>query len=501
MGNRLHSRRRGVAVRSLALGMALCSLVSWRPAAGSPGEIFETAAPAVQDTPQQAASITPDSAGVSSQTGALTYSFPIKVPPGRVQPSLSLDYSSQAPIYSQLASGFSLGGLPIITEETSAGRLAASALSLPKTYASSMAGGRPLVPVTEQGEGVGQYWTCKNGQDEWACRDNIDTRTRTVSRLCALPSTTGPDYLTPLLWHETAVRLQSIESTPVSTQCSESSEVDFIGARRTTTTFALAADATTYRLRPTGTISEELGASGYEVYAKTATVWDASYRVATDEDVWFSNLDDPCVPDPGAPPDPEAPTNHCARTHRVYDMNTGNLLERAKPEQWAAGGTAKAVYAYDARKLFVATETLEPAGFPVQSQQFDFTYEYGTGTKLVTRGPNIAACALTTPPSCPAGTPDKEEHKIRVDGLGRTIERWETYSDDGSSYPSRLVEINTYDHDTLPASVTHKAALDINNQGVIVYSEDKTEFDGHGRAITNSRVGASAEGTREPDRG
>jgi hypothetical protein len=159
MGNRKRSHRRGVPARFLALGMALCSMVAIRPLRAEPGDIFTVAAPAATDTPARGASIAPDSAGVSTMTGALTYSYPIKVPPGRgVQPALSLDYSSTAPIYGSVASGFSLGGVPIITEETSGGRLAASALSVPiKTYASSMAGGRPLVLVTEPGGGVDRY--------------------------------------------------------------------------------------------------------------------------------------------------------------------------------------------------------------------------------------------------------------------------------------------------------------------------------------------------------
>lgn len=108
MGHRVRSRRRAAtSARILAAGMALCSLVSLRPVRAAPGDIFTVSAPAVTDTPARAASITPESAAVSTKTGALTYSYPIKVPPGRVQPTLSLDYSSQAPIYGTLANGFS----------------------------------------------------------------------------------------------------------------------------------------------------------------------------------------------------------------------------------------------------------------------------------------------------------------------------------------------------------------------------------------------------------
>src|SRR6201999_1660798 len=73
------------------------------------------------------------------------FSYPIKVPPGRhgMQPALSLSYSSQAPIYGGVAAGWQLP-IPIISLDTSNGRLVG-----PKTYASSMGGGRPLVAVTE----------------------------------------------------------------------------------------------------------------------------------------------------------------------------------------------------------------------------------------------------------------------------------------------------------------------------------------------------------------
>jgi hypothetical protein len=107
--------------------LALAVFVSFRPASSAPGDIFTVTAPASMEAPKAAASIGDGDASVATQTGALTYSYAVKVPPGRhgVQPSLSLSYSSQAPIYGTLASGWSLSGLPIITEDTNQGRIAA----------------------------------------------------------------------------------------------------------------------------------------------------------------------------------------------------------------------------------------------------------------------------------------------------------------------------------------------------------------------------------------
>jgi len=86
-------------------------------------------------------------ASVATKTGAFEYSYPINVPPGRngIQPHLQLAYSSQAPIYGTIAAGWSLS-IPIITIDTTDGRLNPY---VPVTYLSSMAGNRPLVPVTE----------------------------------------------------------------------------------------------------------------------------------------------------------------------------------------------------------------------------------------------------------------------------------------------------------------------------------------------------------------
>jgi hypothetical protein len=58
----------------------------------------------------------------SGLRGAASYSYPIAVPPGRlgVQPNVALSYSSAAPLYGNLAAGWSLG-IPMIEVDTSAG--------------------------------------------------------------------------------------------------------------------------------------------------------------------------------------------------------------------------------------------------------------------------------------------------------------------------------------------------------------------------------------------
>jgi hypothetical protein len=137
--------------RVLALGMALDALVAVRnPARAAPADIFDIGAPIIGAEPPKAADIQAGDTSVSSQTGALEYSYPIQVPPGRqgMQPHMALSYSSQAPIYGGIAAGWSLS-MPIITLDTALGRLRMQQPSATKIYQSSMAGGRDLIPFDE----------------------------------------------------------------------------------------------------------------------------------------------------------------------------------------------------------------------------------------------------------------------------------------------------------------------------------------------------------------
>ncbi len=124
-----------------------------------------------------------------------------------------------------------------------------------------------------------------------------------------------------------------------------------------------------------------------------------------------------------------------------------------------------------------------------------YEHEPGTGARLATLGPNRAGCAVGVSSVCPPGTRGLEEDRVRVDGLGRTIERFETFSEDGQIYTPRKVEIVTYVDQrpggTTPTSVTRQTAIDTDAGGTIRYRQAKTELDGHGRPI-RERVYISA---------
>lgn len=298
---------------------------------------------------------------------------------------------------------------------------------------------------------VSDHWTCKNGQNEAACVANIDTRTRTVRTFTPLGSTTASDT-TPLLYEQTAATEQLAEA-PTD------------GDRTTSTTFARKFDATNYRLRALVTTRSILNAGGTSTFARMEQVWDPDYRVVVDDIVALDEVNN-------------------ATTHRVFDMDTGNVLSVYKPVQSTAPSSDNDYeYAYDARKLFVATETSPRTSATGTRQVRDYTWEYGTGTKLETLGPNVAPCAYSIPQQCSPGTPDRENHRVRVDGLGRMIERWETVASHASEYVNFKIETNAY-VDGPAASVTHQSAIDYNEYiQTTRYRQEKTEIDGHGRAI------------------
>ena len=90
----------------------------------SPADVTQIPAPMLGADPPKAQPIQDGDSSVSTQTGALQYSYPITVPPGRLgnQPQLALSYSSQAPIYGGIAAGWSLS-IPAIQPDTSKGVL------------------------------------------------------------------------------------------------------------------------------------------------------------------------------------------------------------------------------------------------------------------------------------------------------------------------------------------------------------------------------------------
>ena len=160
----MHARggppRRSAFWHVVAALVAMVVFLEFGPADGAPGDIFSIPAPVIGSDPPKASDIADGDASVSTQTGALQYSYPIRVPPGRngMVPHLALSYSSQAPIYGGIAAGWSLS-IPEIREDTSQGRLrthspeveAEQGPTAPDDdrFVSSMAGGRPLVAVTE----------------------------------------------------------------------------------------------------------------------------------------------------------------------------------------------------------------------------------------------------------------------------------------------------------------------------------------------------------------
>ncbi|RZU35576.1 glycohydrolase toxin TNT-related protein [Edaphobacter modestus] len=119
------------------------------------GDVFTAGAPAKGPSIQRAVEIPSGSYSVSGSTGAAAYRFPIVVPPGRagMEPSLSLDYSSQNPMRGGVAAGWSLQ-LPSIEIDTSSGHLLETVEPSIRRHArfrSSLAGGQRLIPVSEPG--------------------------------------------------------------------------------------------------------------------------------------------------------------------------------------------------------------------------------------------------------------------------------------------------------------------------------------------------------------
>src|SRR5262249_12225647 len=144
--------------------------------------------------------------------------------------------------------------------------------------------------------------------------------TKTSSALTACGSTAtggtcayGAASSSPLLWMET----RSVLSTNPSSD-PQGSLGD--GDRETLTTYAVYADsASTYRVHALTTTKNSRSGSSTVMYAKTARTWDATFTVPLTDEVWFDTDD-----------------AHRAITRRVYDMTTGNVLERWKPVQNAA---------------------------------------------------------------------------------------------------------------------------------------------------------------------
>lgn len=312
---------------------------------------------------------------------------------------------------------------------------------------------------------VTEHFTCINGHSEAACKASPAMRipgivvpdmpgyTRVTTTLTELPVGSSQ----PLAWVPSASLRQA--GTPGAP--------DADGDRRTETMYAFRSEPDFYRLRPLVTEQRVRVGGNMKLFAKSASTWDIEYRVKLTDEVWFDEDD-----------------NHRAITHYESDPATGNLKKRWKPKQWAEDKYTS--FEYDSRQLFIATEINE------RGYRLDSTYEYGTGAKLMTEGPNQRTCTTGCPldPTHPAN----EQHMIVVDGLGRTLQTWDTVSDDGSQY--ELVQRSSTSYADVPtatasAAVTNHVRLDMTSG---VWTEDVTEFDAHGRPIKRT----SDAGTTAP---
>jgi RHS repeat-associated protein len=301
------------------------------------------------------------------------------------------------------------------------------------------------------------HYTCANGQTTATCTASTAPGfTRSEITQTAFNSATG----IPMLWQDTESTLQAGVSLAN-------------GDRQTLQTFSLKSETELYRFRPLATRREHLVAGSWVLFAMSAKTWDSDLKFNVTDETWF-NTDD----------------TKRAITRYVYDPANGNLVERYKPVQNELATPKKTTYTYDDRKLYVASETNELGHVET------FTYDYGTGAKLTSVGPNAATCGST----CPAGSPPgsvclaKEQNETKVDGLGRPIEQWATVSEDGCYFYYHQLSTTAYaDALTAPPSVTERTRIDA---ATSVWKQSRTDLDGHGRPI---RETVFAQGTAPAD--
>lgn len=288
-----------------------------------------------------------------------------------------------------------------------------------------------------------EHFTCANGQTTATCTPAAAPGyTRTEIAQTSFGNAGG----TPVLWMDTETILQAAIALAN-------------GDRRTLGTFTLKSEPALYRLRSLTTTRAQRVAGVWVMYGKSAKTWDTELKFKLTDEVWFDSVD-----------------ANRAITRYVYDPANGNLVERYKPVQNAAN-TTKTTYYYDNRKLYVATETNE------LGHVRRFAYDYGSGTKLVTTGPNLATCGGGCPANAPTGSVclPTEQYATKVDGLGRAIEQWATVSDDGCTFFYHQLATTSY-VDTLspPPSVTEHTRIDA---ATSVWKRSRTDLDGVGRPI------------------
>ena len=284
------------------------------------------------------------------------------------------------------------------------------------------------------------HYTCANGQTVALCTTAAPAFTRTLIAQEAFSGVGGP-----ALWQDTETVLQA------GTGLAD-------GDRRTTQTFQLKSETNLYSFRPFATVREHRVVGAWTTFAKSASHWDSDLRLKLTDEIWVDNND-----------------ANRAETRYVYDPDTGNLLERWKPMQNAAG-TTRTTYTYDAKKLFTATETNELGHVQTHS------YEYGTGSKLVTSGPNQAGCGGTCPVGAPPGSIclAAEQYETKIDGLGRPLEQWDTVSDDGCTMYYHKRSTTSYVDAAPVSSVTERMRID---SEAPTETHKRTDLDGLGRPI------------------
>jgi RHS repeat-associated protein len=297
------------------------------------------------------------------------------------------------------------------------------------------------------------HWTCRNGQTEAGCRGNTETRTRSETVLTALGSTSTSDP-TQLLWVASTDKLQG------GTTLAD-------GDRQTVSTYALYSSASSYRLRTLTTTKNHRVAGTWQLYDKSAATWDSARGLQLTSEQWIDGVD----------------------ANRLITTNTYDALGNLETVTDPRGNTI--VNEYDIRKLFVAAVNNE-----YYAHHYEYEYEYGTGSRLVTRGPDWAYCATHYTPFCPNDPTLKlrNEERVRVDGLGRVIERFESVNRDPNlmDYALEKTEMHSYADNTVPNSATRQTAID-KTGSTIRYRSETTQFDGLGRPVRTAVAGAPAE--------
>ncbi|MCX5744512.1 MAG: hypothetical protein NT062_18630, partial [Proteobacteria bacterium] len=307
-------------------------------------------------------------------------------------------------------------------------------------------------PVRSYLPTVIDHLVCANGQTEAQCRATPAGRTRTVTAYETLADPSTPAI--PVGVHALTTRVQL-----------GLAQAD--GDRASTDRVVVRSTASTYRVRPI-LAQRDVRVSGTpQMFARTDYTWDTNLSTPLTDEVWV-----------------DGNASNRAITRREFD-SVGNVTRRWKPKQNAAG-TTNLTSTYDSRKLFVVTEVDEKA------MQRDMTFHYGTGVRLTTAGPNVRGCTTnTTTCLLDATHPIKELEEVKIDALGRPIERWKTVSDDNSSnqgfyYTHTKLGTTTYVDGAVGSTPTSVETQALVIAGDTIWTRDKTEFDGHGRQIRHT---------------